>query len=176
VKSIANYISIARIFIALALALVELLSITFFAIYLVCGISDVFDGYIARKTGSTSILGDKLDSVADLIVVVVLIVVLYPIINPALKIIVWIIIIGIIRVVSMMVVFVKYKTFEILHTHGNKIAGLLLYAFPLTLAFVQSDVLMYIICVIAICSAIEELFIHLSSTELQTNVKSIFTK
>lgn len=175
-KSIANYISMARIFLALTLAFVKPLSIAFFAIYLVCGFSDVFDGYIARKTDTASKLGEKLDSVADLIMVVVLMIVLYPIIDLTVQIIVWIVIIGIIRAVSMMVVFVKYKTFEILHTYGNKITGLVLFAFPLSLAFVQSDVLMYIICVVASISSIEELFIHLSSNELRTNKKSIFAK
>lgn len=76
----------------------------------------------------------------------------------------------------MMVVFVKYKTFGILHTYGNKITGVVLFAFPLSLVFVQPDVLMYIICVVASISAIEELFIHLSSNELLANKKSIFTK
>jgi len=176
VKSIANYISIARIFLALTLALAKPLSMAFFAIYLVCGISDVLDGYIARKTDTASKLGEKLDSVADLIMVVVLIIVLYPIINPTVQIIVWLVIIGIIRAVSMMVVFVKYKTFGILHTYGNKITGLVLFAFPLSLAFVQPDALMYIICVVASISAIEELLIHLSSHELRANKKSIFAK
>lgn len=175
-KSIANYISIARIFLALTLALAKPLSIVFLAIYLTCGISDVLDGYIARKTGTESKLGQKLDSIADLIMVVVLIIVLYPTINPTIQIIVWIVIIGIIRVVSMTVVFVKYKTFEILHTYGNKITGLVLFALPLSLAFAQSGVLMYIICVVASISAIEELFIHLSSNELRTDKKSILTK
>lgn len=175
-KSIANYISIARIFLALTLALVKPLSIGFLTIYLLCGISDALDGYIARKTDTASELGGKLDSIADLILVVVLVIALYPIINPTVQIIVWIVIIGIIRAVSMMVVFLKYKTFEILHTYGNKATGLVLFAFPLSLAFVQSDVLMYIICVVASISAIEELFIHLSSNELRTNRKSIFVK
>jgi phosphatidylglycerophosphate synthase len=176
VKSIANYISIARIFLALTLILTKPLSTTFFVIYLFCGISDIFDGYIARKTGTTSRFGDKLDSFADLILVVVLMVVLYPIINPDIKIIVWIVIIGVIRAISMTVVFSKYKTFEILHTYGNKITGLALFAFPLLLAFFQSGVLMYIICVVASISSIEELFIYLSSDELRTDKKSIFAK
>ncbi len=179
-KSIANYISIVRIFLSLTLLVAKPLSIVFFAIYLVCGISDVFDGYIARKTDTTSKLGEKLDSVADLIMVVILTIVLYPIINsiinPTVQIIVWIVIIGIVRVVSMIVVFVKYKTFEILHTYGNKITGLVLFTFPLSLAFVQSDVLMYIICMVASIAAIEELFIHLLSNELQANKKSILSK
>lgn len=175
-KSIANYISIARIFLALTLTLAKPLSIAFLAIYLVCGISDVLDGYIARKTDTASKLGEKLDSFADLIMVVVLMSVLYPIINLTVRIIVWIVLIGIIRVVSMMVVFVKYKTFGILHTYGNKITGLVLFAFPLSLAFVQSDVLMNIICVVASASAFEELFINLSSNEFRANKKSIFAE
>lgn len=177
VKSIANCISIVRIFLSLTLALVKPLSITFFTIYFLCGISDIFDGYIARKTNTTSKLGEKLDSAADLIMIVVLMIVLYPLINLTVQIIVWIIIIVIIRAVSMMVVFVKYKTFAILHTYGNKITGLVLFIFfPLSLAFVKSNVLMYIICVVASFSAIEELFIHLLSNELRANKKSIFSK
>ncbi|MFZ2538633.1 MAG: CDP-alcohol phosphatidyltransferase family protein, partial [Oscillospiraceae bacterium] len=124
-KSTANYISILRILLALTLALVKPLSIAFMVIYLVCGISDVFDGYIARKTDTVSRLGGKLDSIADLIMVAVLMIVLFPIINPTVQIITWIVIVVIIRAMSMIVVFVKYKTFEILHTYGNKITGLM---------------------------------------------------
>ncbi|MBU3142028.1 CDP-alcohol phosphatidyltransferase family protein [Clostridium sp. CF012] len=175
-KLIANYVSIARIFLSLTLAFTKPLSIAFSVIYLICGISDVFDGYIARKTETTSKLGEKLDSVADLIMLVVLMIVLYPIINLKVQIIVWIVIIAITRLVSMMVVFVKYKTFGILHTYANKITGLVLFALPLSFDFIDPDVFMYIICVVASISAIEELFIHLSSTELRINKKSIFSK
>lgn len=175
-KSIANYISISRILLSLTLTLVKPTSMVFFIIYLFCGISDMLDGYIARKTNTTSKLGEKIDSIADLIMVVVLMLVLYPIINLTVKIVVWIAIIAIIRVVSVMVVFVKYKTFQILHTYGNKITGFVLFVFPLSFAFGQSEVLMYIICVVASISAIEELLIHISSDELNANRKSIFLK
>lgn len=175
-KSVANYISITRIFLSFILALTKPLSISFIVIYLFCGISDVFDGYIARKTNTTSKLGEKLDSIADLIMVVVLMILLYPIINLTTQIIVWMVIIGIIRAISIIVVYVKYKTFGILHTYGNKITGLLLFMFPLSLALVQSDVLMYVICLVASISALEELLIHLVSNELKSNKKSIFEK
>lgn len=175
-KSIANYISITRIFISFILALTKPLSISFIVIYLFCGISDAFDGYIARKTNTTSKLGEKLDSIADLIMVVVLMILLYPIINLTTQTIVWIVIIGMIRAVSIIVAYIKYKTFSILHTYGNKITGLLLFIFPLSLRFVQSDVLIYVICLVASISALEELFIHLVSNELESNKKSIFQK
>ncbi len=175
-KTTANILSIVRIILALALFWVRPLSVLFYAIYLICVISDVLDGYVARKTHTESNLGEKLDSVSDLIMFVVLTIILFPLINLTTQIIIWIVIIGLIRAVSMMVVLVKYKTFAILHTYGNKITGLVLAAFPLSLAFIQLEALMYIICVIASISAIEEFFIHLSSNELRANKKSIFEK
>ena len=96
--SLANGISLARIVLVLVLILVKPLSITFFTIYLVCGISDVLDGYVARKTNTVSSLGGKLDSVADLIMVLVVCLLLYLYVWPGLanEIIVWIVIIGLI--------------------------------------------------------------------------------
>jgi len=175
-KSIPNYLSIARMFLSITLVLVKPLSIAFCAIYVLCGISDVLDGYIARKTNTESELGGKLDSIADLVLIVVLMVALYPIINLTAQIIIWIVIIAITRVVSMLVVFVKYKTFSILHTYGNKITGVVLFILPLSFAFDKSGVMMYIICVVASISAIEELLIHMSSKELVTSKKNLLEK
>lgn len=173
---LANCISFARIVLALVLLLVKPLSITFILIYLACGISDVLDGYIARKTDTVSVLGSKLDSVADLIMVSVVIVLLYPLVKSVMQIeiVVWVVVIGIIRSLSILVVLVKFKTFEILHTYGNKITGLLLFVFPFSLLFDHLSIFVYIICGIASFSALEELIIHLSSNELQTKKKSIF--
>ncbi|PKM49819.1 MAG: CDP-alcohol phosphatidyltransferase [Firmicutes bacterium HGW-Firmicutes-7] len=170
----ANYISLARIFLVFLLFLTKPFSTVFFVIYITCGISDILDGYIARKTHTTSRLGEKLDSAADLIMVIVVIILLYPIINPTIQILVWIVIIGIIRILSMIIVFVKHKTFSILHTYGNKITGLMLLLFPLLFAIIKSDVMMYVLCIVASVSAVEELAIHLLTKELRANKKSIF--
>ena len=51
---------------------------------------------------------------ADIIMIAVLLVMLYPIVNPAIEIIIWIIVIGIIRLSSMFIALKKYKTFAIL--------------------------------------------------------------
>jgi phosphatidylglycerophosphate synthase len=174
VKSAANYLSIARMLLAITLIFVKPLSIAFFIIYLACGISDAFDGYVARKAGTASKLGEKLDSVADFMMVMVLIVLLYPIINPTFRIIIWIVIIGIVKIAAVIVTFIKYKTLGMLHTYSNKITGFMLFAFPLTLSFAKSDVLIYIICAAASISAIEELVIDISSKEFEANKKSIF--
>ena len=171
----ANALSFSRIVLAFALLFIEPLSITFFAVYIICLLSDVLDGYVARKTCSESKLGEKLDSIADLILVIILALILFPVIDPSGEIMIWICLIGIIRVSSILVAFVKFKTFAILHTYGNKITGLLLCIFPFATNFVHShQTIMYIMCGVASISALEELIIHLTSNEMRPNRISLF--
>ncbi|TCT17219.1 CDP-diacylglycerol--glycerol-3-phosphate 3-phosphatidyltransferase [Natranaerovirga pectinivora] len=172
-KSIPNGISLIRIFLAFAFFLIEPLSTSFFVIYFICGVSDILDGYIARKTNTGSKFGEKLDSIADLIMVTVLIIRLYPIIDIPITISYWVIGIAVIRVMSMGIVLIKHKTFGIIHTTGNKITGFMLFLFPL---IIQLDALIYLLCIVASISAIEELLINLVSREFNGNRKSILHK
>lgn len=173
-KNIANKISIIRIFLAIALVLIRPLSIAFYTIYIICGISDVVDGYIARYTNTTSKLGARLDSLADFILMIVMVIALYPILPITAFMVKWIIAIGILKVISVIVGLIKYKTIYILHSYGNKIIGLLLFVFPLTLAFFESQIMIYIICFIASISSIDELLINLTSIDLELNKKCLF--
>lgn len=175
-KIIPNCISLSRLIFSLTLIFIEPLSVAFYVIYSICGFSDIIDGFIARKTGTTSRLGEKLDSIADMIMIGVLIFILYPIINPSTEILLWIISIAIIRLAAMGVALKKYRTFAFLHTYGNKITGILIFIFPILLIYINTTVLMYIICAAASISALEELTIELTSSELQANRKSILTK
>ncbi|MFW6015148.1 MAG: CDP-alcohol phosphatidyltransferase family protein [bacterium] len=167
---IPNYISLARILLVFTLVFVRPLSLEFFIIYLVCGISDMIDGYLARKMNTESKLGEKLDSLADFIMVSVVIIILYPIIDINVKIFYWIIGIVLIRLISIIIVYIKYKTFGIIHTLGNKITGLMLFVFPF---IIKSEVFIYLLCILGSLSTIEELIIHLFSTKYDANKKSL---
>ncbi len=173
-KTIANYITITRIVFVFLLLTVKPLSMEFLIIYIVCGISDMLDGYVARKTGTTSKSGEKLDSIADLLMIFILIYILYPFIQLPLILYIWISVIIVIRVISIIVVFVKYRTFGISHTYANKATGFLLFLLPLFFVFIELDVLICILCVFGSASAIEELIIHLNSKDLDLNKGSIF--
>lgn len=175
-KAIPNYITFTRIILSLTLIYIKPLSSAFYAVYIICALSDSVDGFIARRTGTESRLGAKLDSLADMIMAFVLIAVLYPIVNLTSQIIMWIILIIIIRLASMAAAMKKYKTFASIHTYGNKIAGAFLFTFPIWLPFIHTTVLIYITCFLATISAIEEFIIMLTSRELQLNRKSIFIK
>lgn len=47
-------------------------STPFYILYMICGLSDVLDGIIARKTNTASSFGARLDTIADFIFVTVL--------------------------------------------------------------------------------------------------------
>ena len=83
-------------------------------------------------------------------------------------------IIELVRLFSLLVVRAKHKTFEILHTYGNKVTGILLFVFPFFLVYGNINLFAYILCGVASFSAVEELWIHLSSRDLQAEKKSIF--
>ncbi|MGB8454425.1 MAG: CDP-alcohol phosphatidyltransferase family protein [Anaerocolumna sp.] len=173
-KHTANIISIIRIMLSLILFFVFNHTWLFIVLYMICGVSDVLDGYIARKTKTQSELGSRLDSIADLI--------LYTLIT--VSVILWmgngmyrflpiLISIIIIRLANIAIAAYKFHSFAMLHTWGNKITGFLTFIVPLFLIFKQYTVL-WIICFVAVLSAIEETVIHISSTKPDLNRHSIF--
>ena len=60
----ANIITAIRIVCSIALLLFPAFSPTFYTLYIAAGISDMIDGTVARKTGTVSALGSKLDTTA----------------------------------------------------------------------------------------------------------------
>jgi CDP-diacylglycerol--glycerol-3-phosphate 3-phosphatidyltransferase len=66
-KNTANAISIGRILLTLLLIVFSLNITLFVILYILCGVSDFLDGYIARKTKTTSTIGARIDSAADII-------------------------------------------------------------------------------------------------------------
>ena len=64
---IANVITCCRILISMLMFLFSVFSPEFYVCYLIAGISDMIDGTIARKLGTSSKFGEKLDTVADFV-------------------------------------------------------------------------------------------------------------
>lgn len=154
--------------------LIDLFSWKFVSIYLLCGISDILDGYIARRTKTQSIFGAKLDTVADIIVFIVIMYVFIPVITFSNTLIIWLLIILAIRITSIIIVYFKYKMFAILHTFSNKVTGLLLFFVPVVIGSALENEIMYLVCIIASISAIEELLINIISKKMEVDIKNIF--
>lgn len=156
------------------LLLIKPLSFWFFAVYIICGASDVLDGYIARKTNSTSKFGSVFDSVADFLLVGILLIVFMPVIIIPQWILFWIFGIAVIKITALTIGYLRYHTFSFLHTYTNKTTGFVLFCAPLSLYFFDITIIGCFICVIASLSAFEELIIIITSKELVRDVKSIF--
>jgi len=173
-KFVANGVSILRVLFSLSLLFVDLFSWGFVLIYLLCGFSDILDGYIARRTKTQSIFGAKLDTAADIIMFSVILYIFIPIIKLSNTLIIWLLTVLLIRIISIIIVYIKYKMFAILHTYSNKITGILMFFIPIVIGSVLEKSIIYFVCVIAIVSAIEELVINSISKKMEVNIKSIF--
>lgn len=90
------------------------------------------------------------------------------------KIIIFAIIILLIRIISIIILFKKYNKFAILHTYTNKLTVLMLFFIPFFIYLDNTNIMMYIIGVVALFSSIEELVINIKSKKLYLNKKSIF--
>ena len=77
----ANIITILRILCSIALLFCPVFSLVFYALYITAGVSDMLDGWVARRTHTTSELGAKLDTIADVVFVIVCLVRLLPVLD-----------------------------------------------------------------------------------------------
>lgn len=174
IKYIPNTITILRILLSLILLFLKPFSSLFLIMYSACGFTDMIDGYIARKTNSSSSLGTILDSISDLIFMIAVIMSIIPAIRIPKEILLWILLIALIRIASILTAYFKYNTFAILHTYANKVSGFLLFLFPFFYKFINIYILGFTLCFITGISAIEELTINIISKELSRNIKGIW--
>ena len=133
----ANIITGIRIICSIALVFFPAFSPAFYTLYIVAGISDMIDGVVARKMGTVSEFGTKLDTAADFILVVVCLIKLIPIIHVPKWLIIWIIIIAVIKAINLISGYVTRIEIVVLHTVMNKVTGILLFVLPLTLTFID---------------------------------------
>ena len=174
-KNIPNFITSIRIIGTICLLFFDTLSKPFYIIYTISGISDVFDGWTARKLKVSSELGAKLDSIADLIFYTIMGIKVLPLLIRRLPSTLWYVVgaILILRLCSYVIVAIKYKRFASLHTYLNKITGAGVFLIPYTILLPVFIPFSKLLALIACLAAIEELLIHIRSKEYHSNVKSI---
>lgn len=174
-KDIPNLITITRILGTVVLLFIKPFSALFFVIYILCGISDVLDGIIARKMNLVSKKGQILDSIADFLMVILLLLVFVLNLNLPLWVIYWLVSIAVIRLTSLGVGFIRYRQLAFLHTYANKLTGAGLFCFPFLYVGLGLYTTTILICFIASISAIEELIINAVSKKLWRDIKSVFS-
>ena len=157
-KHIANIITVSSIVLSLPLLLIPLTSAWFYAFYLLCGLSDMIDGTVARRTKSTSEFGAKLDMVSDFVFMTVALIKFVPHLHIPVWLWIWIGIIAMIKLGNAAWGFVRTKKLISPHTVLNKITGLLLFLLPVTISVVDLTHTLPIVCAVATVAAIHEVY------------------
>ena len=155
-KQIANIITSCRILSSIGLLFCPVFSDSFYVLYLFCGLTDMVDGTIARKTGAACSFGAKLDTVADFLFVIASFVKILPVIRIPVWIWVWAAVIAMGKLVTLVWGSTQMKQMPSLHTIANKATGLCLFLLPLTMSFVDLRYTAPVVCVIATIAAIQE--------------------
>ena len=127
VKQIPNIVSALRILGAICLLLFYPASAAFWVTYGFCGISDMLDGYLARKLHAESKTGAVLDSVADICFVACCAIRLIPVVQIPTWLWIWAGVIVAIKFVNQVSALIVCKRFCFPHTKANKLTGFLLF-------------------------------------------------
>lgn len=152
----ANFITCIRIVCSIALLFCPVFSPAFYELYIAAGVTDMIDGAVARKTGTVSEFGAKLDTTADFVLVVVCLIKLLPVLHVPAWLYIWIAIIAFIKVANIAAGYIRQKEFLSVHSIMNKVTGGLLFVFPLTLSFIDLRYSAAVVCVVATAAAIHE--------------------
>lgn len=161
----ANCLTGFRLLGAIALIFLTPLSIPFYIVYTLCGLSDALDGPVARATGTAGDFGARLDSAADMTFYSVMVLRLIPIVWHE-KLLPgwcwwWAVSILVFRIGVYLFAFIKFSRFPSLHTMLNKISGFLIFGAPYLIRTPAAVVYFTLFCVVATVAGIEELMIHI---------------
>ena len=126
----------------------------FYVLYLLGGLTDMIDGTIARRTGSVSEFGAKLDTAADFGFTAVSFLKILPRIHMPIWLWCWILVIGVFKAGNYLWHF--QENVQSLHTAANKITGFCLFCLPLTLPVLELQYSAPAACGLATIALIQE--------------------
>jgi len=127
VKHLPNVISILRIAGSISLLFCDVKGWPFWVLYALCGISDMVDGWMARKLHAESKAGAVLDSVADICFVACCAIRLIPVVQIPTWLWIWAASIVTVKFINQVSALIVYRHLIFPHTMANKLTGLLLF-------------------------------------------------
>ena len=126
-KRLPNVISELRIAGSIGLLFCDVKGWPFWSLYVLCGLSDILDGWLARRLHAETEAGAILDSVADIVFVACCATRLLPVLEIPAWLWVWAGIIVTIKIINQISALAVCKRFCFPHTVANKQTGLLLF-------------------------------------------------
>lgn len=139
-------------------------SAAFWACYLLCGLTDVLDGWLAQRLHVESVSGARLDSAADLCFTLTVLLRLWPVLTASRAVLACCAVTALLRLGAAAVVKLRFGSFGFLHTRANKVTGVLLFlSLPLYWA-VRRLPLLAPVCLAALFSAGQELYLAFAAS------------
>ena len=155
-KRIPNLLSMSRIVLCLPLLMVDAMTVHFWTLYVTAGLTDMLDGFLARRWGVESKFGARLDSLADFVFVLVVGYKLFPWLKlPAML---WTMIglIALVKIINAISSFVVNHRIIFLHTKANKLTGFMLFIGMMAIGQSYFALVAWAIACIALFAAIQE--------------------
>ncbi len=166
---IPNSLTALRFFGGIALIFLPLPSISFYIVYSICGLTDLLDGFLARRLKTASAFGAKLDSVADLTFYFVSLLRMLPHLRRQLPGWIWYAVGAILalRLAAYLVAAFRLHRFAAVHTMANKATSALVFGVGPMLQMPWLTAYCLVLAAVAAYSSAEELIMHLRETPPQ---------
>jgi CDP-diacylglycerol--glycerol-3-phosphate 3-phosphatidyltransferase len=146
----------SRIVLCLPLLLVDAMTLPFWTLYVIAGLTDMLDGFLARRWGVESKFGARLDSLADFMLVLAVGYKLFPYMKLPTALWMMIGLIALVKMVNAICSYVVRHRIEYLHTKANKLTGFLLFIGMMIVGQSYFIPVAWVIACIALFAAIQE--------------------
>lgn len=160
---IPNSLTALRFLGGITLIFLPLPGTAFYAVYVICGLTDLLDGYLARRLKTSSAFGAKLDSVADLTFYFVALARMLPYLRRRLPGWIWYVagFVLALRLTSYLVAAFKLRQFAAVHTFGNKLTSVTVFGLGPMLFLPWLTAYCVVLAAISTYATTEELIMHL---------------
>ena len=132
------------------------MTVPFWTLYLIAGLTDILDGFLARRWDVESKFGARLDSLADFVFVLAVGYKLFPWLKLPTALWILIGIIALVKVSNAVNSYVVKHRIEFLHTKANKLTGFLLFIGMMAIGQSYFVPVAWVIACIALFAAIHE--------------------
>jgi len=150
--------------------------IAFVILFAFAGLTDMLDGYLARRLKKESDFGAWFDSLADNIISASLLFWIWRLLPELLKenVVLILVVFGLF-LSSLVIGYIKYKKMIDYHLYTNKAANVFLYVFFLhALLFGVHIIFFYLTLLIIAVGLLEEIAMTLTNGKVESNKKSVF--
>ena len=155
-KFIADSLTVSRGIAAFLMLVFPVFGSLFWFLYIWGGVSDILDGPIARGAGCASHRGEVLDSICDLMFLCACLFKLIPVIHLSWWMWIWTAVIALVKLIHIVLGWVRHHRLEMPHTFWNKATGLCLFLLPILTQWLPMYIPALVTLLLASYAAIQE--------------------